>query len=329
MEIVKAGRPLLPLIDVCCEADLPVLLIAGHGVGKSQLLEQAARRRGLDYRCLDLSIMEPPDLVGLPMITAKHTIYAPPAFMPTGGKGILVFEELNRAERYMRAPCLQLLTARRLNDYTLPRGWLPVAAINPPDGDYEVSALDPALLSRFMKVQLVPDIQEWLFWAGSHGVHPAVIRYVRSDSTVFDAAESNPRSWAYVSNVVREFQKLRGVSRQCLRAAVCGLVGNERGAAFLATLKSIDSPLLAEDVLHDYPQHRDSVRGWIRDGHIDLVKASLLEVLKYLQPESDYAKARKSRKSWANLGRFLADLPGDLRAQAGKDFGRRGYDIPK
>ena len=56
-----------------------------------------------------------------------------------------MLEELNRAERYIQQPALQLLTARRLHEYELPPGWSTVAAINPEDGEYQVTPLDPAL----------------------------------------------------------------------------------------------------------------------------------------------------------------------------------------
>jgi hypothetical protein len=60
-----------------------------------------------------------------------------------------VFEELNRASELTRTPCLQLCTARRLNDYVLPQGWVPMAAINPRRDGYYVDELDaPLTLTR-------------------------------------------------------------------------------------------------------------------------------------------------------------------------------------
>src|SRR5215471_16445042 len=99
----------------------------------------------------------------------------------------------------MRAPCLQFLTARCLNDYQLPPGWLLGAAINPPDTVYEVDYLDPALSSRFVQVEVQADPGEWLAWARTKGVHPDVIAYVASDAEIFDhpQSQSNPRAWTY------------------------------------------------------------------------------------------------------------------------------------
>src|SRR5262245_20902611 len=102
---VPVGRPLEAVLELCYAAGRPVMLRGGTGIGKSTILEVFARRKGLQFLSRDLSLMEPPDLVGLPKLDGNVTYYLPPAFLPTAGKGILVLEEINRAPGYMRAPC--------------------------------------------------------------------------------------------------------------------------------------------------------------------------------------------------------------------------------
>ena len=179
---IVAGDKVLDVINLACGADQPVLLIGRHGIGKSSFFEQAADRRGIGLIVCDLSLMEPVDLVGIPSINDNgRTVYAPPSFLPTDGTGLIVFEELNRAPRYVQVPCLQLLTARRLNDYALPPGWLPCAAIN--DGEeYQVDDLDVAILSRFLHP--IP-------CNGSHGLVAEVMYIPRSLSSWSRARESS------------------------------------------------------------------------------------------------------------------------------------------
>jgi hypothetical protein len=229
MKTFKAGRPLVDFIRLCYAARRPPLLVGRHGVGKSEILAQAAEELGVEYVCRDLSLMEPPDLVGLPRVADGVTRYFPPAFLPRDGAGLLVFEELNRCPSFMRAPCLQLLTARTLNDYRLPDGWLPAAAVNPPDGDYDTTDLDPALLSRFVVVGVEADPREWLAWAEARRLHQDVLDYVGSDRRIFD--DTNPRAWAWVSDLLRAAGE-DGVGREALEAAVAGLVGDGRAVAF-------------------------------------------------------------------------------------------------
>lgn len=326
MSMVKAGRPLVELVKLCYAADRPPLVEGRHGVGKSELLQRAAAELKIEYLCRDLSLMEPTDLVGLPKLDGSVTRFLPPSFLPTHGKGLLVFEELNRCPAYMRAPCLQLLTARSLNDYVLPAGWLPVAAINPAEDGYEADELDAALVSRFVRVAVEPDHQEWLAWARTAGIHPGVLSYVESDPTIFQSAVSNPRAWAYVSSLLRAADGAQA-SREPLQAAIAGTVGAKRAAAFLKVLREDIRPLTANEVF-DYERHRPQVQGWIAGGQLDTVKTTLLNVKKQLQARPHYDCARTDRTTWKNLAAFLADLPGDLREEAEAFFREREYDVP-
>jgi MoxR-like ATPase len=326
----KAGRPLIELCKLCYFAGRPVLLVGRHGVGKSAILEQVAAELGVGFVCRDLSLMEPPDLVGLPKPDESVTRYLPPAFLPAAGRGLLVFEELNRCERFMRAPCLQLLTARSLNDYTLPPGWLPVAAINPADADYEVEEMDAALLSRFVVIDVVPDHEEWLAWARSKQIDPAVISYVTADPAIFDGPESSPRSWSFVNDVIRAADEA-GTPRETLREAVAGLVGSARMVAFFKfrAARGDEVPLTADEVLA-YPRHRPQLRAWVEAGRLDLVGGSLLAVRKRLQARTDYDLVRaKKRGAWKHLSTFLGDLPGDLQEQMMEFFREHGYEAPQ
>ena len=329
MDTIPAGQPLIDLIRICYKANRPLLLSGKHGVGKSEILRQGAEALGIQFICRDLSLMEPTDLVGLPTAKGAVTTFLPPAFLPTAGRGILVFEELNRCERYMRAPCLQLMTARELNDYQLPPGWLQVAAINPPDTDYQVSELDPALLSRFVQVEVTPDRQVWLSWARGNGIHPSVLDYVEQDPTVFDAADSNPRAWVYVSDILHAAELDSTSPRHPnIRTAVLGCVGDERGRAFLAALNSPSQPIPAKQILCGYNHYRDTLRNWVEAGRTDLLKSTLHGVLTTLQPEADFQVVHESPEQWRGLGMFFRDLPGDLHAEAENYFTERNYPFP-
>ena len=327
MKTIKIGRPLIELINLCYLSDRPLLLTGPHGVGKSEILEAAAKELGIDYICRDLSLMEPPDLIGLPKLDGGVTRFLPPSFLPTKGKGLIVFEELNRCPNYMRAPCLQLLTARSLNDYALPPGWLPVAAINPSGEEYEVCDLDPALLSRFVQATVEADLEEWLHWARTHNVHPSVIDYVGANTDIFSGSLSNPRSWKYVSDVLHGHAKAKSAP-ETLRIAIAGLVGDKRAAAFFAFAKTRVLPLRAEEILSSYDRYRAQLQAWIRDGRLDLLRGSLFAIKICLQAQQNYVDVKNSRIRWRRLGEFLSDLPGDLREEAESFFQERNYSLP-
>src|SRR5689334_19301501 len=136
---VPVGPRLERVLSVAYRARRAVLLEGPTGIGKSEIVRSVAETLGIATTVLDLSLLEPPDLVGLPVVKDGRTEYALPAVLPKAGAGILLLEELNRAERYIQQPALQLLSARRLHEYELPPDWVCVATVNPQTAEYHVT----------------------------------------------------------------------------------------------------------------------------------------------------------------------------------------------
>src|SRR5262245_60229405 len=80
---IPIGPRVVEVLEVAYRARRPVLLEGPTGIGKSQIVGEFARTSGLDVVVLDLSLLEPPDLVGLPVIDGGRTHYASPAELPT------------------------------------------------------------------------------------------------------------------------------------------------------------------------------------------------------------------------------------------------------
>src|SRR5271168_5269923 len=97
---VPVGPRLERVLTVAYRARRAVLLEGPTGVGKSEIVRRVAQSLAIETVVLDLSLLEPPDLVGLPIVRDGRTEYALPHVLPKGGSGILLLEELNRAERY-------------------------------------------------------------------------------------------------------------------------------------------------------------------------------------------------------------------------------------
>lgn len=330
MMTVSAGRPLIELIALAYQADRPVMLHGRHGIGKSEILAEAAERLGIDLIVRDLSLMEPPDLVGLPRIGADgRTHYAAPAFLPTEGRGLLVFEELNRSPKYMQAPCLQLLTARRLNDYVLPKGWLPCAAVNDALDGYQVDELDEALLSRFLQVWVVPEVTEWLAWARDKGeIHRKVLKFVESSPGIFDEPASNPRAWTWASDLLNAWEKGGAIGerhQETLVVGLSGLLGDKWALAFMQFSENGQWPLDASQIIDFYPARRAALRGWVSNARLDLVKASLELVKRNLQRQQYFDEVVGDPKRKSNVEAFFSDLPADLKKQLREWLAERGF----
>lgn len=224
--------------------EIAILLSGNHGIGKSQVVAQAADSLGIP--CIDfrLSQNEVGDLKGMPFNINGRTVFAPPEFFPLreadaislkdmlglaedislgkyGDKGILFLDEINRANREVQQAAFELVLDRRLNLRSLPEGWRVVAAINGDDDIYTVNAMEPAFLSRFFLIDFSPTIDEWLSWSGNVGVHDSVRQFIRKFPEFLDpkpellkeAMEQgvkkvhDRRAWEKLSNTILKFEK--------------------------------------------------------------------------------------------------------------------------
>jgi hypothetical protein len=303
---LPAGEPVIDFLVNNYRANQPVLLEGRHGVGKSSLFEEAARR--LEIACLvfDLSLMEATDLTGLPYLgTDGRTYYAPPARMPKDGKGFLVFEELNRASEFTRTPCLQLCTTRTLNDYELPEGFVPMAAINPRRDGYNVDELDIAMTSRFNRAAVEPDRRRWLEWAARCGIDPRVKRFVELNPKVFEGEHSNPRSWTFVSNLIKAWERNQAGE---LLPLIAGLVGEPLAVAFLRHCSGQEKVLNGAQVVGSYPAYRNVIQEQVRTGRLDAVQVTVEQMKEYLVAQRENLDGAAAR----HVGQLLDDLPGDV-----------------
>jgi MoxR-like ATPase len=315
MLTIVTGEPLENLIDLSRGADTPLLLIGHRGIGKSEAFANVAKKRGIGLLVLDLSLLEAPDLLGIPYVQDGRSRFAPPAFWPTSGEGIIVIEELNRAPRYLQAPILQLLTTRTIGDIKLPAGWWIAAAINERSDEYFVDELDAALASRFLRVRVEPSASEWLKWAAQNEVHSKIRDFIQAAPETFNDPEANPRAWVYASALLQEWERRGADDNDLISVALAGVIGDEWSVAFLRFLRGDRKPLRAADIIERYPSSRSAILTWLEAGSLDLIKSSLEALKRHLQPQKAYAAVANDAKKVANVEDFLHDLPGDLRRE--------------
>ncbi len=319
-EKVTRGLPLGPLVKdvlrLAYRARLPVLLEGPTGIGKSEIVQQTADDLGIKHCVLDLSLLEPPDLVGLPVIENGRTKYAMPSILPADGAGILLLEELNRAERYIQQPALQLLTARKLHEYQLPEGWLPCAAINPEDDEYQVTPLDPALRARFLDLRVRADRMAWIDWAERSGVHAAILELARKHDHFLDQVP--PRTWTYVSRVLQAAGPEELGHIGLLRAMLGGYVPPAWVESVLDALRE-SGPTAGIDVwslLRDYDRSDDlrrTVASWKRRGKTDGLDQVAHRVLQIVDGPELQQGIQSGRFRLDAFERLIQDLPGDQR----------------
>ncbi len=319
------GPQLVRVIELAHGEKLAVLLEGPTGVGKSEIVERAAEELGIQLVILDLSLLEPPDLIGIPYVEDGVTRYAAPSIMPREGRGILMLEELNRSERYLQQAALQLLTARRLHEYELPPEWSMVAAINPENGEYNVNPLDRALRARFLQLRVRADVESWLAWAQESGIHPAILRLARLHDRML--ADVPPRTWTYASRLLHALQGA-GADASTWRSALAGyLPGPWLELLLQQTVledEDADEELEASLLLRLYHESkglRRRLQGLVRGGRTDRVDRLYRSLYTTLASAELGRLIRADGVSLEALEQLLGDLPGDLREGLQEAFG--------
>ena len=194
---------------------VPLHIWGACGVGKSQIVSQVAK--DLNWQFLDVRAvqLDPVDLRGLPRITNDQAEWVPPKFLPTSGEGILFLDELTSAPQMTQAGCYQLVLDRKLGEYTLPEGWVVIAAGNPASERGVHFSMPRPLRNRFVHLELEPDFEDWSKWALKAAIRPEILAFLRFKPTLLHDADvtsdvnawPTPRSWEMASSVLTGFAK--------------------------------------------------------------------------------------------------------------------------
>ena len=286
------------------------LLIGHFGVGKTDIAREIANETGRKLIILILSQMEPGDLIGLPSRGEDKTIFLKPDWWPEDGKVIIFLDEINRAHRSIRNAIMQLIIDKRIHNHVLPEGTWIMAAMNPPDEEYDQADLitDPAFISRFFILEISPDPKEWIEWAKKMKVVDEVIEFIKTypeflftehSMSLKTTLKPSPRSWYKLSNVLRVLSEDEKKKYGYILAA--GIVGPEAAKAFYDVyLKGLKIPSI-ESVLFN---------GDIKiPDDLHLVNSLVLRIIDFLS-KTDRAKLEGKEETLAkNLSKLSQLIP--------------------
>jgi hypothetical protein len=231
-------------------AGVPLSIWGTHGIGKTQLVRDFAKAN--QWKLVSLApaqFEEMGDLIGMPQIEAGRTVLRKPAWVPEDfGPGILLLDDFNRADDRILKGLMPLLQAGKLISWSLPPDWHIVLTANPDEGDYYVTPLDPAMLTRMFNVQLRFEVAPWADWAATHRLPGYLIDFILLYPEVIGAERSTPRS---VTQFFESIQELSLVpkNRDLIAAIAHGYLDEKSVGLFMAYVKSANPGLPAIKLL--------------------------------------------------------------------------------
>ena len=211
----------------------PVLLLGAPGIGKTQIMEQAARECGVALVAYTITHHTRQSAIGLPFISKKEyggreysaTEYTMSEIVAsiynrmseTGlSEGILFIDEINCVSETLAPAMLQFLQCKSFGNHEIPKGWVIVAAGNPPEYNKSVREFDVVTLDRVKRILVEPDYQTWREYAYKENMHPAILSYLELRNNCFYQMETTidgkqfatPRGWEDLSRMMEVYECL-------------------------------------------------------------------------------------------------------------------------
>ena len=246
---------LIQLLDMT-PADHNLMLVGKHGIGKSEILTDYFSKKGMPVVALFLGQMsDPGDLIGIPNKNEEtgKTDFMPPYWFPLDGKPIVLFlDELNRARPEILQTIMDLALNRKLAGRKLPDGSRIISAVNAGD-QYQLTDLDPALVSRFNIVNFRPTVQEWLLWARKADVDGRVIDFIQENQIWLDKAPDR-RGWKRVSDILKQ----SGEISPLLTKVISAVVGPKAASAFVSNVSS-RKIVSGREVMLNFPKVKEKL----------------------------------------------------------------------
>ncbi|MEY2802274.1 MAG: hypothetical protein RL513_1859 [Pseudomonadota bacterium] len=322
----------------------PICIWGLHGIGKTAIVKSFAAANGWKFRyCAPAQFEEMGDLHGLPVRNDPNpevqgdetTIYMAPEWVPRledTGPGILLLDDLNRADDRILRGTMQLLQEFEMFSWKLPPKWQIVCTANPEGGDYSVSPMDDAMLTRMLHLTMVFDLKAWARWASASGIDSRGIAFVLTYPEVITGKRTTPRT------LTQFFDQIGGIADlkkdiELVRILAASSLDDITATTFLAFVNDdLEQLINPDDILDakDFDQVAKRIaqlaKGPGAAKRVDRIATICTRMfLTLVDPKYQQAPAHA-----ANLTAFLLhdDIPNDLRFSLHRDLVAAGGELP-
>lgn len=239
-----------------------VLLVGAPGVGKTDIVTQAAAAEGADLIVSHPVVSDPTDAKGLPWPVADR---GEATFLPFGDLAraikaerptVWLLDDLGQAAPATQAAYMQLILARRVNGHALSDKVTILACSNRRTDRAGVTGMLEPVKSRFLSiVEIEPSLDDWCVWALNHDLPTALVAFHRfrggellcKFAPAADMSQSPvPRTWAHLAEI-----EAWGLPDSVEAEAMAGAVGEGAATEYLAFRRMVGSLVTADQILLD------------------------------------------------------------------------------
>lgn len=303
----------------------PACVWGRHGIGKTELVQAIAKQKGLKWAYIaPAQFEEMGDLVGMPRIENGQTIFSPPDWVPLEeGPGILLIDDVNRADDRILRGIMQLLQNSELVSWKLPPKWNIILTANPDGGDYSVTPMDDAMLTRMMHITLEFDVKEWARWAEQNGVDERGINFVLTYPEMVTGERTTPRtlvqffeSISTISDLNKDLGLVQVLADSCLDSNTV--------SSFMSFVNNNLSKLITPEEIVNAKNFKTQVleplKGVVQKGtlRVDILSTLCTRLVNYLTVN----QIRPDKDQLNNIKDFIKIdfIPNDIRLSMAQDL---------
>ena len=294
-----------------------LFITAEPGVAKSAILRTIARKLGMEYFDIRLSMVDEIDVGLFPFrkeidyndggednVTKVISLmsYAIPewAYRANQQPTIIHFEELNRAPLAVRNAALQILLERAIGvDFHFNDNVYMVSSGNLGEDDgTDVEEFDQALNNRLIHMKHSLSCPEWVEDFANENVHPVIVNFLKSNEEHFlhsaDSKMSNdspaygtPRSWTFLSDyIIKNYGMESSITEwvddmKDISASYVGVGSSIRLIHWLEESLRFG----VQDLLDRYDEVEEMLEGLSRDKKSELLSSLKTKNLNNLNPK--------------------------------------------
>jgi hypothetical protein len=297
-------------------AEQNIMLVGRHGIGKSRIITDYFTERGRKVVSLFVGQMsDPGDIIGLPVLSGEsnRTEFRLPFWFPDDDRPVVLFlDDLIRARPEILQTVMDLVLNKTLAGKRLPAGSQILSATNEGE-EYQLTDLDPALVSRFNVYHFAPTTEEWLLWASGRKLDNRVIEFISHNPDLLDEpvnADSgfiktaDRRAWERVSDLIAPITEID----KAIEKAVAGITGISTALKFCAYVKNM-SQINAMDVLLSFKKQAAK----LKKAQVHEITVLNEAMFRIIEIEDDPVKIKKYIE---NLEQYIQWLVAEKRQEA-------------
>lgn len=170
-------------LAVAFENKLKILIKGAPGIGKTEIVQAAAKAAKADLVIMHPAVSDPVDFKGLPAVVGKHAEFLPYGqlrkLIEADSLTVCFIDDIGQAPHAVQAALMQLIQQREIDGHKISEHVVFCGATNDSSHMAGVQSILEPVKSRWHSiVELTADQTEWVRWAQKQNIREEILAFV-------------------------------------------------------------------------------------------------------------------------------------------------------